>query len=65
MATKNVRELNDKQMNKLDQISKGDPNARVMGWATRGKTGPIVQMSNGQQSIINITGRMVKNDQVG
>lgn len=65
MGFTSPRELNDKQMNKLEQIDRGDPNARVIGWATRGKTGPIIQMSSGKQAILNITGRMVKNDQAG
>lgn len=63
--TTSPRELNDKQINKLDEINKVDPNARVVGWATMGKTGPIVRSSNGMERIVNITGRTVKNDQVG
>lgn len=58
-----IRELNDKQFTKLEQIVNADPEAKVIGWATKGKTGPIIRGTNGTEKIINITGRAVINDQ--
>lgn len=63
--TTSPRELNDKQMKKLEEIAKTDPNARVIGWASIDRSGPIVQGSNGMLKTVNITGRTVKNEKVG
>lgn len=52
-----VRDLNDNQERCLDRLDKKDPEARVIGWF-EGLTrrGPIVQLSNGAQKLVNESG---------
>lgn len=51
------RELNNAQERCLDRIDKKDPDAKVIGWFEGvNRKGPIVQLSNGEQKLVNGSG---------